>query len=58
MYAHLSEILVEAKRFVEKGELIGLVGNTGNSSSPHLHFEVVFNRLNNDPAKTLKDLKP
>lgn len=39
-YGHLSEIFVKPGEWVEPGTVIGRVGNTGNSSGPHLHFEV------------------
>lgn len=40
MYGHLSRLLVRPGQVVESGEVIGLSGNTGNSSAPHLHFEI------------------
>jgi murein DD-endopeptidase MepM/ murein hydrolase activator NlpD len=40
IYAHLSKALVKAGDKVKKGQHIGESGNTGNSSGPHLHFEM------------------
>ena len=40
IYAHLSKLEVKAGDKVVKGQKIGLSGNTGNSSGPHLHFEM------------------
>jgi murein DD-endopeptidase MepM/ murein hydrolase activator NlpD len=41
LYAHLDAVLVSCGQSVGQGELIGLLGSTGNSSGPHLHLELM-----------------
>ena len=58
IYAHLSKALVKAGDKVKKNQHIGESGNTGNSSGPHLHFEMRDNirwsaGKDIDPAKVL-----
>lgn len=48
-YGHLSRVAVASGTYVRKGELIGLVGTTGLSTAPHLHYEVRVNGRAVDP---------
>ncbi len=52
-YAHLSNIYVFEGQSLERGQVIGAVGNTGWSTGPHLHFEVRRNDLQQNPRAYL-----
>ena len=53
-YAHLSSINVSMGQFVQRGQVIGLVGSTGWTTGPHLHFEVRINGAPQDPRAYLE----
>jgi murein DD-endopeptidase MepM/ murein hydrolase activator NlpD len=52
-YAHMSNIYVYEGQAVEGGQVIGAVGTTGYSSGPHLHFEVRYNGVQQNPLAYL-----
>lgn len=49
-YAHMHEFAVRTGQNVKRGDLIGYVGNTGLSTAPHLHYEVLINGGQVDPV--------
>ena len=59
LYAHMSSAKVEAGDVVKRGQVIGAVGNTGNSTGPHLHYEVHKNGKTVNPIDYFyNDLSP
>ena len=54
VYAHLNSYWVNVGESVEKGTKIGSVGNTGNSTGPHLHFEVRYQGARRNPLNYLQ----
>ena len=49
LYAHLEEVRVNIGKSINKGEVIGIMGSTGSSTSPHLHFEIRVNNKQVNP---------
>lgn len=56
VYAHLSERLARKGDHVDQGEMIGRVGSTGDSTGPHLHFEVHDGLWNIDKTNAINPL--
>jgi murein DD-endopeptidase MepM/ murein hydrolase activator NlpD len=54
MYGHLSRIIVTDSQTLQAGEVIGLSGNSGRSTAPHLHFEIRQRGTSLDPKTMVK----
>ena len=54
-YAHLRELLVSEGDWIPQGHAIGIVGSTGNSLGPHLHYEVRYMGLSIDPEDVINN---
>ncbi len=57
-YAHLSSVPVSVGQQVNAGTVIGLSGNTGNSTGPHLHYEIRINKQAIDPTELTLNRPP
>ena len=55
MYGHLSRVVVARGDAVTEGQVIGLSGNTGRSTAPHLHFEIRVNGRSVNPLTLVKE---
>jgi murein DD-endopeptidase MepM/ murein hydrolase activator NlpD len=56
-YGHLSHISVKKGQTVDRGEVIGYMGNSGRSTGPHLHYEIEKNGRNVNPVGYMTDWK-
>lgn len=54
LYGHLQFVYVRAGQWVAAGQPLGTVGQTGKATGPHLHLELIYNRIRRDPAPWLK----
>jgi len=57
VYSHLDKALVSERDYISTNQVIGYVGQTGNSNGPHLHFEIWKNNHILDPRDFIKEYK-
>ena len=55
LYGHLDRLLVSPGQYVQPGDVIGLLGSTGWSTGPHVHFEIRKNGMYTDPAPYIRN---
>lgn len=58
IYGHLSQVNVKVGDHVSAGQLIGYSGNTGNSTGPHVHIQMIADGTNIDPVAYVAAAKP
>jgi murein DD-endopeptidase MepM/ murein hydrolase activator NlpD len=54
LYAHMSRIDVKAGQFVRRGQVLGGIGSSGNSTGPHLHYEIRKNGIAQNPERFVR----
>ena len=53
-YSHMSEVVAQQGQFLEKGDLIGAVGQSGRVTGPHLHWQIILSGIPVDPELFLE----
>lgn len=57
-YAHLSKITVSKGDYISRGQTVGLLGNSGRSTGPHLHYEVILRNKTVNPINYFNEMSP
>lgn len=58
IYAHLQKIIVKKGQHVKRGDMVALIGNTGRSTGPHLHYAVLLKGIHVNPINYISDELP